>query len=100
MIVVLHVGVNPTLVSPPAKLKSANLLYPVALIDFDVACMRAPTVKSQVSDRHDMDFLHRVVSEVESAKDAPLVARIVDCCYVALLRHDRPGRFFAQRFCQ
>jgi hypothetical protein len=52
-------------------LKSANLLYPVALIDFDVACIRAPTVKSQVSDRHDMDFLHRVVSEVESAKDAP-----------------------------
>src|ERR1700756_4281567 len=83
-----------------AKLKSANLLYPVALIDFDVACIRAPTVKSQVSDRHYMDFLHRVVSEVESAKDAPLVARIVECCYVAFLRHDRPERFLAQRFCQ
>jgi hypothetical protein len=83
-----------------AKLKSANLLYPVALIDFDVACIRAPTVKSQVSDRRDVDFLHRVVSEVERAKDAPLVARIVDCCYVAFLRHVRPGRFLAQRFCQ
>ena len=30
----------------------------------------------------------------------PLVARIVDCCYVAFLRHDRPGRFLAQGFCQ